>query len=185
MLIFEGPDNSGKSTIASYVSHELGIPLWHFGKPPSTVEQLRKRIHFMLDNKDFLIFDRIPLISEPVYSMLRNKNLMSSLTDSGEVYYKKLRDIKPIIVYCRPPLGTIIEAFHHGKEYDTKEHLASVEEKQIALINRYDEIMRDSRLPPHWNFDYTTQEHDSFLEKIEDEIINRKHYSNFYKETEI
>ena len=61
MLIFEGPDNSGKSTIASYISYELNIPLHHFGKLPSNIDEFKNRVEFMFDNKDNYIFDRIPL----------------------------------------------------------------------------------------------------------------------------
>lgn len=181
MIIFEGPDNSGKSTIASYISHELGIPLHHFGKPPKNEGELIDRINFMFENKDFLIFDRCPLISEQVYSILRDKNLMSVI-DEANSYYIRLREINPIIVYCRPSIETMVETLHNAKEHDDLEHLVMIEDRNLELIKRYDEVMNSEYLPPHWTFDYTKQEHDPFLSAIEENVIARGHYKVFYNE---
>lgn len=178
MLIFEGPDNSGKSTVSSYISHELGIPLHHFGKPPKTIDELKNRIDFMFNNHDRYIFDRIPLISEQVYSILRDVNLMSVIDEAGW-HYNRLRSLNPIIIYCRPPLEVILEK-HQGKDYDSPEHLKSVEKKAIELIKRYDQVMSSEYLPPHWSFDYTKQEHDVFLAQVEEELRDRDQYLNYF-----
>lgn len=180
MLIFEGPDNSGKSTIASYVSHELGIPLYHFGKPPKTIDELRNRIDFLLINHDRFIFDRIPLISEQVYSILRHCNMMSIL-DEANTHYVHLKELNPLIVYCRPSIPTMLEG-HKKKQYDSPEHIRSVEKRALELIERYDQVMNSEYLPPCWYFDYTKQEHDVFLLEIEEELQVREHYQEFYNQ---
>lgn len=180
MLVFEGPDNSGKSTIASYVSHELGIPLYHFGKPPKNVMDLRNRLKFMLENHDRYIFDRIPLISEQVYSILRTQNLLSVL-NNAECFYTRFRDLNPLVVYCRPSTSIMLEG-HKGKKHDSPEHLAAVEEKALQLIERYDQVMNSEYLPPCWYFDYTKQEHDVFLQEVEEELQQRKQYQEFYNQ---
>lgn len=183
MIIFEGPDNSGKSTIASYIAHELGIPLHHFGKPPKNEIELKNRIDFMFENKDFLIFDRVPLISEQIYSILREKNLMSVI-DEANAYYVRLREINPIIIYCRPAVEVMVETLHEAKTYDSKDHMLAVENKFLDLIDRYDQVMESEYLPKPWYFDYTKQEHDIFLAQLEDEVIKRNLYKPFYNEGE-
>lgn len=187
MLIFEGPDNSGKSTISAYLSYELGIPLHHFGKPPKNIKELEGRIAFMFDNYDKYIFDRVPLISEQVYSILRSKNLMS-MVDEPSWHYRRLRSLDPLIIYCRPSNATLINIEHQRKKYDSETHLREVEKNKLGLIERYDQVMSSEYLPPNWLFDYTKQEHDLFLRDVEDELIRRGHYLTFltkYRQMEL
>ena len=174
MLVFEGPDNSGKTTLASYVSHELGIPLYHFGKPPKNVKDLEQRIEFLLNNHDQYIFDRIPLVSEPVYSVLRDHNMMNLLSGEAE-YYTIFRELNPLLIYCRPPTEVILEG-HVGKPDEDLVHVFMVEENARLLIKRYDAVMSSEYMPPHWRYDYTTQEHDVLIPKIRAEISKRKQY---------
>lgn len=179
MLIFEGPDNSGKSTIAAHAAHELGIPLHHFGGPPKHVSELITRIKFMFYYRDKYIFDRVPLISEQVYSILRPVNLINQLDDDKVTsFYKELREIEPVIVYCRPPLEILLDTAHAKKEHDTPEHINKVLANTREIVDRYDQVMEDAHMPRHWVFDYTKQEHDVFLREIENEVIKR----GFYKE---
>lgn len=178
MLIIEGPDNAGKTTLANYLSQELGIPIHHFGAPPENFTQLLSRVIFCMNNKDHFIYDRIPLVSEHVYSILRNRNLIHELYNNGEQHYKDLRETNPILIYCRPPVKKMLEG-HKGKEHDTQEHLDFVRDNAQKLIDRYDQLMDDEHMPPYWVFDYTEQSRENILEQVKEAIKERGQFNYF------
>lgn len=174
MIIIEGPDNSGKSTLATYLGYELNIEVYHGGGPPASEEQLLQRINFCLDNHDKYIFDRIPLISEPVYSILRPQGNM--LANHEDLYYH-FRKLKPIIIYCRPQTGLLLNwEKHNVKAYDSKDHVEKVIEKAEQLVNRYDEVMNSEFLPSHLTYNYEEDGYDKIVEDVRNEIARLGHY---------
>jgi len=175
MIILEGPDSSGKTTLAHALSEVLGIPIHHFGGPPEDPAELSKRIEFMFDNSDHLIFDRVPLISEQVFSILRNWNGMNILTRSN-AYYVRLQKINPIIVYCRPPADSLIHCNHEIKGHDTEEHIKAVEANRGVLLERYDYVMNSDLLPRYWKYDYTKNNLSELIELVKTTIKERNHY---------
>lgn len=168
MIIIEGPDNSGKSTLANYIAREVNKPLHHFGGPPKNFTQLLSRINFCEQNHDQYVFDRIPLISEPVYSILRNRNLVHELNDA-ESHYRTLRDLEPIIIYCRPPRETMVKG-HKGKQHDSQAQLDFIEENAEELITRYDEMMDNEFLSPTWTYDYTRDDPEVLVKQIKETL---------------
>ena len=177
MLVFEGPDNSGKSTIASYISYQLDIPVYHFGAPPRTAGELRSRITEMFKVRHDFIFDRIPLISEPVYSLIKDIPLSEYITEED---FEQLRSIRPIIVYCRPPDYVVLEKdCRNLKAHDEPDYLERIENNKRLLLNRYDEVMGLPVLPHHLNYDYTKQEHDLLLIELRKKLIECGHYKHF------
>lgn len=176
MLIFEGPDNSGKSTIANYISEKIGIPVNHFSGPPEDVEELKERIHFMMANHDKFIFDRIPLIGEDVYSSLRDNNLLDEL-ENHNIIRKEFLALNPLIIYCRPRKALIMSTAHLPKSYDTPKHIDSIKQKEEELIDRYDEIMSNVKnFIPIWDYDYEVQSKESLAKVVIIELKFRNHY---------
>lgn len=174
MIIIEGPDNSGKSTLASFLAYELGMQVYHAGGPPASIKEMNGRVQFILNNSDQFIFDRCPLISEPVYSILRPGGNMFG--DSDELY-KALRELKPVLIYCRPPDNIVLEVDSHKiKAHDSPSHIAKVTANMAMLVDRYDHIMQSEYLPPHIRYDYTSDGHDNILQQVRDEIIRLGHY---------
>lgn len=176
MIIIEGPDNAGKSTLASYIAHELGLEVYHAGGPPASKKEIFGRAEFILNNHDKFIFDRTPMISEPVYCILRGGDNFFACQEADELY-ARLKALKPIIIYCRPPDSVLMDMSNHQvKEHDSKEHVERVMANAERLMQRYDLVMGSSLLPPHWTYDYTTQEHDVLIEVIRNEIQRLGHY---------
>lgn len=164
MIILEGPDGSGKSTLAALIGHELNLPVHHFGPPPQTEGELTRRVNFLFENHDKYVFDRIPLISELIYCVLRGKPCMLS-EDSLLSYFNQLREAKPTLIYCRPPDELLMDVVQ--KEHDDDEHIGQVIKKQAQLISRYDELFEECpHLPPFITYDFTTQEHDLLITKL-------------------
>lgn len=162
MIILEGPDSSGKTTLAHALSEIFNLPVHHFGGPPEDPAELRDRIEFMFDEHSDRIFDRIPLISEQVFSILRNWNGMNVLTKAN-AYYVRLLEIRPILIYCRPPEDKLVHCYHEIKEYDSEDHIKAVEANKKALMERYDFVMDSDLLPDYIVYDYTK---DTFSELV-------------------
>lgn len=109
MIIVEGPDGAGKTTLIKQLIEATGLPV-----APRVVS---KDAEAMVDLKRWteenikggfqpLIFDRHRLISEPIYGpVLREKPEPGF--DDVEWFHAMLAglylDVCPIIVYCLPP----------------------------------------------------------------------------------
>lgn len=113
MIIFEGPDGGGKSTLAKYISNKLGIEIAPrvVSKEATAMTNLVEWVEDNL-NKGFqeVIFDRHRLVSELIYGPTLRAELEPGFDDLewlGESLYK-FYDLNPIIIYCIPPMGTVI-----------------------------------------------------------------------------
>lgn len=68
-------------------------------------------------------------------------------------FLNDLKKAKIPIIYCRPPMGTLLNMSRHQvREDESIEHVCQVVENQRGLVERYDEVM--SQLP-HFMYDYT------------------------------
>ncbi len=132
-LIFEGPDGSGKSYTAEYISSAVGLPIHHFGGPPQTQDEMEKRLEILL-SIDNVIFDRIPYISEQIYGPIVRGKALIDLTDWE---FK----IPFPVIYCRPSKETILKTQLEVKPHKSKEHLDSVKENLEKIISSYDQLM--------------------------------------------
>lgn len=139
-IIVEGPDNAGKSTLVAFLSHQLALPVHHSGGPAKSPEEARERATRFLA-MDNVVFDRFPLISEPIYC-----GAIRGAPDpyEGSGIEEKLRLLRPVMIYCRPPVPRLLNfATHQEKEraYDTKEHLEGIKRNALAIVQRYDAVM--------------------------------------------
>lgn len=144
MIILEGFDNSGKSTLAQ----KLGLPVKHAGGPPKDFRQLTTNLEEQLEycGKP-VVLDRVTCISDQVYG---NKMFDLHL----QAYLKQMLKCKSsVLVYCRPPIEAILNfTDHQVKDHDTAEHLEDIKTNAIRYIDRYDQLMSTI---DHIKFDYT------------------------------
>jgi predicted HAD superfamily Cof-like phosphohydrolase len=133
ILVLEGPDAAGKSTLGRYLSDRLNLPLQHSGGTSKHSGEINERaLNYIADTTPRL-YDRHPCVSNNIYN--------SSLTrlDSDWVPRETIEAFyatKPIIVYCRPTQA-IME--HAVSEYtSSQEHNAQVEANYSMLLKNYD-----------------------------------------------
>ena len=142
MIVVEGPDNSGKSTLISKLTQKLGLTLLDRPHgPPKDASELRKRIKDLepqYNNKKAII-DRHPIIGESIYGpVLRNHNMLTSIKDY-EILRKTFWTSDIFIIYCRPPMDKIMNMeTHQVKDYDTPEHLRALKKNVVSIIDAYD-----------------------------------------------
>lgn len=113
-LVIEGPDGSGKTTLANALSEELRWPLAEKAVAHDTTTTLdlrqyaEKTVEGGLQRK---IFDRHCLISEPIYGPIMRGGLrhnMSSPLWYNDIWHRFL-GTRPLIVFCLPPLDVVMK----------------------------------------------------------------------------
>lgn len=159
----EGPDGSGKTTLAGWISKEFELSLIPTDDPPKSEEECRMRVNRRVGTS--VVCDRSSgLISELVYApVLRGKTMWPE-----EQVWDLVRSIvhAVVFVYCRPPEKELRPMFREGEDPD---HVRGVVEKSSALVNRYDDVM--SRLVREgarvMKYDRTTQTPTEVLRCVE------------------
>ena len=114
MLIIEGPDGSGKTTLIGQLEERLGVT-----REPravtSSAEVIKPMGQYALDEiaKGYgrRIYDRFNLISSPFYCMLPNPTFRDELRDQEWLMntWIKFRQVGPVIIVCLPPLEVVKE----------------------------------------------------------------------------
>lgn len=139
MIVVEGFDCSGKSTLAARIGAELGWPVLHPGGPTNDEQDVYNCLLRSLSRmRQRCVQDRITHISESVYSMLRYPQKAAiALCAMREVAHAEL------VVYCRPPTEMLLDSLrdHAVKEHDDPEKLAKTLEDAPTLIRLYDTVM--------------------------------------------
>lgn len=144
MIIIEGMDNSGKSTLAT----KLGLEVIHPGPAPSTYEIEQGFLESQLrDARLPIVMDRVTCISQQVYqNKLFDQRYMDFLN-------RMLATPHCIVIYCRPPDKVILNLdTQEIKEYDTVESMAKLKANASNYIKSYDKLM--SKIP-HLLYNYT------------------------------
>jgi len=149
MLIIEGPDNSGKTTLVKELAQLLpGQKVLHSGGPVKSEADRDERMERILNSRH-VIWDRVPCISEQIYGpVLRGVNIFG-----GTTYLQAVVDIGAAIIYCRPPDHLLFNLDTHdvNPDHDDEEHLTGIKQNHEKIVASYDYFMRHI---PHLRYDY-------------------------------
>lgn len=114
MLIIEGPDGAGKTTLIKKISQYLSLPI----HPKAVNSQAQVEVDLRVWVEDVLakgfqksLFDRFALISGPIYAPILQDEDQISLFEDVDWFNKvsaQLEAINPIIIVCLPYLETVI-----------------------------------------------------------------------------
>lgn len=112
MIILEGPDGGGKTSLATALSKKLELPIAErvVSKETEALTDLRQWTNDNLkEGFQEVIFDRHRLISDPIYRAVFGKH-NPRLYDPGWLTeaLRKFKVIEPIIIFCMPPLEVIV-----------------------------------------------------------------------------
>lgn len=166
MIVIEGMDNTGKTTLSNKLVEHFGLPpeCYIHSPGPDTPEQMAPRVHRMLEFKHLpFIWDRIHCISDQVYAeVLGRENWFEVLRpepkpigyavgyltpESVEFVRKKeacfqawiyFLASQPTVIYCRPPIENILK-------FGDREQMIGVKDKAATLVLTYDTFMSKLR----------------------------------------
>ncbi len=165
MIIIEGMDNSGKSTLASRISKKLDIPYHHNIKPESHDKFVQGFFLQLAGSWELRIQDRFSPISELVYgSVVRDKSVLEAC--HFKYLDMMLRGNHATIIYCRPKVETILN-------FKDRDQMEGVVEKSLILIKRYDWLMGvlEERYPENiikYNYESDSRYNDVVIERAHD-----------------
>lgn len=145
MIVVEGFDASGKSTLAKRIADLLDWPILHTGGPTTDEVDVMTCLHRSEQRMRMrVVQDRITHISESVYSHLEFPAKAARALDA-------IREIPSttFVVYCKPPPEFLIDALTHEHEqhaWDTGDHLERLHRDARSMIAFYDTVMAMVRL---------------------------------------
>lgn len=157
IIIIEGPDGSGKTTLVNFLGKELGV-----GIAPRVVS---KDTEAMVDLKEWVdknldqgkvpqIFDRHRLISETIYGPIVRGTAQPGFSELSWMgpRLKRFYDLEPLIIYCLPPLETVKKNLSDDPDNITVKHLTEAIYQsyvsRIALDLQYAPLK-----PLVWNYE--------------------------------
>jgi hypothetical protein len=163
MIILEGMDNSGKSTLGKLI----GLPIVNPGGKPKDEAQenlmMSEQLMLALLGSD-VVQDRVTCISQQVYR--------GRVGDAryGGFAERMLCGYKVFLIYCRPPTDVIMDFSGHViKDYEDPADVDRVMRSAHHLITSYDKLM--SKLP-HIRYDYTNCRTEQFVAWLRDSQTN-------------
>lgn len=164
MIVVEGPDNSGKSTLVEQLTKKFNlIQLVHYKKgPPQNVEDNFRNSKYIIDkvislHSKRLIVDRLSLIGESIYGPIcRGKDLWVSDFERKQKLINSLNVLDPFFIYCRPPSSVVLDLrSHQEKDYDTEDHLQKIKDNRSLILNSYDNYFYRWHNYNFFRYDYT------------------------------
>ncbi len=165
MIVVEGFDCSGKTTLVGKIGDWTGYPAAHSGGPPKGMPHTRRCLARCLRRFSMpVIQDRVTQISESVYGMIARPDMAAlALSRIGDLRMAQ------VVVYCRPKTPVILERLkeHQLKGDDTPDHVAYVVQNAATMIAIYDTVMcMVSHHTDVFIYDYTRSDADTKLQLI-------------------
>lgn len=133
-VVFEGPDNTGKSTLIqellTRIPHRSVITSEGPEKYPGEIDIRIKRYN---DHRVPMIYDRHPAVSESIYApIVRNER--GPGMNARRLFYAT----DPLIIYCRALPGRGMDGHVDNAGVDTTDHVAGVTKHYNEICKRYD-----------------------------------------------
>lgn len=139
MIVFEGPDGAGKTTLIKQFSEMYDIPVAPrvVSKDTEALVNLQDWVDNSLEEGfQRTIFDRYRLISEPIYGPILRDKMQPGFADINwlgeriQAFY----ELEPIIIYCLPSLETVRR--NVLGDDDNQAVAATIDKIYAAYVNR-------------------------------------------------
>jgi hypothetical protein len=150
MVIVEGMDNSGKTTLVRALSEDCKLLVMNNRRRPKSREDVIDYVDMVIPiaNRFPVILDRFAPISEPIYGPICRDSHLLTKDDIGQCLLKVARGqtstgvlqgngSMALIIYCRPRDSTVL-----GFKDDIPQMEGVIENGQ-ALLQAYDKSMKE------------------------------------------
>jgi cytidylate kinase len=156
-IILEGPDGSGKSSLAKQLSIDLNMKTFWSAGPPGNIYKVKNCCNQQYDMQNH-IFDRVTCISEQCYNIpissirkqLLNYHLMRMMEDS-------------ILIYCT----ALVEESDDGLRNEKHDKMVKDNFEEIKL--RYKNIMFNIK---HIKYNFQTMKYEDLLCMVKQKLQN-------------
>lgn len=129
MIVIEGMDNSGKSTLAIEIGKSMGIGVVESEGPPRSAIEINERVD-KYHAYDEIVFVRHPCVSNAIYGQVREEG--NPITpDRTKRFYQR----NPLFIYC--DAGQRGLTTHVIKEHDTSKHIKDITDNYNKLLYLY------------------------------------------------
>lgn len=114
MLIVEGPDGAGKTTLVNRLSKELDMYVMPrvVSKDAEAMVDLVNWVHEdVTSGIKRALYDRHRLISEPIYGPVLRGRMEPGFDNIRWLkdYQRKFRELQPFVIFCLPPLEQVLK----------------------------------------------------------------------------
>lgn len=132
IILVEGPDGAGKSTLAEKLSSAFGMPIHHFTEPVPGYDPLQECLEFIQEHDNYIIDRAWP--STQVYAPIK-RNAVELPHGRALEIERTYRD-KLIIIYCTGnPRELWDNCQKRGEDYVTSY------EEHLQICKAYDDLM--------------------------------------------
>lgn len=138
LIILEGLDKCGKTTLANYIVEKYNFKYIHFGQPKKNAfDEYMEFLNEITKDENYVI-DRFHL-GEPTYGVVYRKK---SSINKGQLakIEKRINELDGILIYCYDSVDNIEKRFIEDKEDFTKK------EDIEKLLQLYKEQLKRSKL---------------------------------------
>lgn len=155
LLVIEGADCMGKTTLVGQLQEALKWPSLHTGGP-KTNEQLEEGMRRVEAINSSYLIDRLPLISEIAYRPISRDGDMVPI-ETQWIWINRVAELSPVIIFCRTstlPHLVAVERPHKSFEY-----WAKVQAGYQGIVDRYDFLIENLKSrTPVFVYDWTDPE---------------------------
>lgn len=140
MIIVEGPDNTGKTTLIEQLAKEFRLPMVKSYRPRTSGDIIRFH-NWVKACPATVILDRHPSISDFIYG-----NIIRGDSPSDPDLIQFLRE-GHYLVFCDPPTDTILST------YSDRPQMEGTHENIQRIISEYRSLM--ATIEPDFVYDFT------------------------------
>lgn len=159
MIILEGPDGGGKSTMVKQIQEMYDFPVAERAVSSRGVGQteIRRYVeeHLRLGYRDILL-DRFALISGPIYGALTGMEPPNDVfKDLGWMAYAEslFLNVKPLVIYCLPPIDVVAQNIE--ADADSRSVVKSDDDVELIYYQYAARAARDISVGVGMTYDYT------------------------------
>lgn len=157
MIILEGPDGAGKTTLIQRINRRFAVPVAE--RASDSIKGPVSDLCGWVDNdllnwgrKPLYLYDRYPLISEPVYGPLCRQNVPERMTQGWMRSRLNTFRSMSLVIWCIPPLETVLK--NVGGDGPGK-HMDGVAQSISAIWHSY-AVMSNMWTGPGMTYNYAT-----------------------------
>lgn len=141
LIILEGPDGAGKSTLITKLASDFGYQIYRSGGPKDADNMKRvvkEMTSLALDKTTTYLCDRAPWVSELIYSKALGRQPVMPFE-----FFAPCFDLPQRVIYCNlnDSVSMLTNMSREYKAHKPAEHTALVVKNYKFICNLYDELI--------------------------------------------